>query len=103
MLYDQVHLWLAEAVGQTESWKNNLRTLKANNDVQTLYVGHKKVNRTSGKALIDTNVQYIDRAVSLFGQAKTPEQGAASLKAAFPEYSLPIIADVAAGSFVTKK
>lgn len=103
MLYDQVHLWLAEAVGQTDSWKQNLKTLKEDQSVQTLYVGHQKVSRPNNKNLIDLNVKYIDRALNIFGQAATAEQGATNLKAAFPEYSLPIIADLAAGAFVTKK
>lgn len=103
MLYDQVHLWLAEAVGHTESWKSNLNALKANTGVETLYVGHKKFNRAANKSLINENISYIDRAVKIFGQAQTAEQGATQIKAAFPEYSLPIIADIAAGSFVPKK
>lgn len=103
MLYDQVHLWLAEAVGQTESWKSNLDALKKDPSVETLYVGHKKANRVAGKSLIDTNINYINRAVSIFGKAATAEQGAANVKQAFPEYSLPIIADIAAGAFVPKK
>ena len=103
MLYDQVHLWLAEAVGHTESWKANLNALKNDQSVETLYVGHKKTNRVSGKSLIDININYIDRAVSIFAKASTPEEGAANIKQAFPEYSLPIIADIAAGAFVPKK
>lgn len=103
MVYDRVHLWLAEAVGRTDSWKANLQGLKNNESVQNLYVGHQKTNRVNSKNLIDENVNYIDRAVSIFGKAPTAEKGAADVKAAFPEYSLPIIADIAAGSFIPKK
>lgn len=103
MLYDQVHLWLAEAVGHTESWKSNLNALKNDQTVETLYVGHKKTNRVASKSLIDTNINYINRAVSIFAKASTAEQGAANIKQAFPEYSLPIIADIAAGAFIPKK
>jgi glyoxylase-like metal-dependent hydrolase (beta-lactamase superfamily II) len=100
MLYDDVHLWLAEAKGRTDSWKQNLQTLRANPSIQTIYVGHQAVARANGKEVIDANVEYIEFAEGVFASATTSAEAASQLKTQYRGYQLPIIADLAAQAWI---
>jgi glyoxylase-like metal-dependent hydrolase (beta-lactamase superfamily II) len=100
MLYDDVHLWLAEAKGRTDAWKQNLNTLQNNSAVKTIYVGHQAKARANGKNIIDTNLAYINFAEEVFTSAQSSAEAAAQLKAQYPTYQLPVIADLAAQAWV---
>ena len=100
MAYDEVHLWLAEAVGNTESWKRNLSMIERDERIKNIYVGHQKISRDNNLSILKTNRAYIDTALEIFAASSSKEEAATKLKSTFPTYSLPIIADLAAGAFV---
>jgi glyoxylase-like metal-dependent hydrolase (beta-lactamase superfamily II) len=103
LAYDEVHLWLAEAANSTDSWKKNLANIEQDTKIETIYVGHQKVSRNNDKQVLRKNVDYINQALNIFGKAASPEAGAKNLKSLYPTYSLPVIADIAAGALVTAK
>lgn len=98
--YDRVHLWLADAEHSIDSWIANINTLSNDASIESIYVGHQKDSVTNSKQVLKTNLEYIDRAQSIFKAAPNAKVAAEQLKATYPAFALPIIADIAAGALV---
>ncbi len=91
-----MHLWLAEAKETSQSWVTNLRNLIALETIDHVYVGHQKIERVNSKDVFHKNIAYLEVATDIFGKNREPHAAADALKAAFPDYALPVIADIAA-------
>lgn len=92
--FDGVHLWLAE--GRPEQWLKNLETLKKVGPVDQVVPGHKRPGTpAAGLSLLDRNAAYIKDFVTIKAAATSPADALAKISAKYPDFALPIIADIA--------
>lgn len=89
MAYNQVHLWLAE--DRPESWLKNLTEVRKVGEIANVLPGH---GAKGNGELLDANEAYIEKFLAITSKAKNKEQAVAELKASFPTYQLPIIAEL---------
>jgi glyoxylase-like metal-dependent hydrolase (beta-lactamase superfamily II) len=81
LVYNKVHLWLAEC--QSDGWKKNLDALAAKG-YTTYYPGH---GPKATAAVVAEDKAYIDGALPILMNAATSDDAQAQLKAKFPDYT----------------
>jgi len=91
MIMNEVHLWLVEE--RPAGWLKNLAAVdsKLKGRIKTVLSGHGPVG---GAELLKKNEHYIKRFSQIVSSTKDKEAAKKSLKTEFPEYKLPIIADL---------
>jgi len=87
LTYHDVHLWLRE--NRPEGWLAILDRFAQLHPV-SVYPGHGPVG---GPELIDANRAYIQAFVAATAPPATKDEAAATLKAQFADYALPVIVD----------
>ncbi len=97
VIFNGVHLWLAE--GRPDSWLANLKKLKDVGPIDRIVSGHQKTEAVTGAELIGVNEAYIKDFQAILADAKAkkegPEAAIARITAKYPEYALPVIAEIA--------
>jgi glyoxylase-like metal-dependent hydrolase (beta-lactamase superfamily II) len=88
-IYNKVHLWLME--GNPYGWIENLKQLKASNSIANILPGHGEPANTS---IIDENINYLNAFIDATKKASTQEEALRTMETQFPDYRLPIIADM---------
>lgn len=100
-LFDRVHLWLAE--GRLDGFLANLSALKKSG-AKNFLAGHSVDAKSQSASLIRNNEKYVASFKKALKTSKSVEEVAAKIKKQYPDYQLPIIADIAAKSlFVAKQ
>ena len=99
LLYNNVHLWLAE--GRAENWKEVLLKLQKSLPKNSkLIPGH---GAPGEMQLLSDNVNYIDAFQAAVKQGSAT-QAKELMKKQYPKYALPVILDIAVDSaFAAKK
>ena len=87
LAYNRVHLWLRE--NRPENWLAILDRLEKLNP-ETIYPGHGPVG---GLEVLAADREYIQTFIAATAAPATREEAMASLKAAYPDYALPVIVD----------
>lgn len=97
VIFNGVHLWLAE--GRPDSWLANLKKLKDVGPIDRIVAGHQMADAKTGAELIAVNEAYIKDFQTVLADAKAmkakPEAAIAKMKAKYPQYALPVIAEIA--------
>jgi glyoxylase-like metal-dependent hydrolase (beta-lactamase superfamily II) len=99
-LFAGVHAWLAE--GRLEGYLDNLKRLEQL-DAVLYFPGHAVKAEGQGASLIAANRAYVAAFQKALAEQTTAAAVAAQIKAAYPTYALPIIADIAAGALKPAK
>ncbi len=99
LVFNKVHLWLAE--GRPDSWIKNLAAMESRTDIKTVLPGHGTSAKLDSK-IFKTNAAYIQNAVAIAKNSKTKDVALAKIKRQYPNYSLPIIADLTFQAMVKK-
>jgi glyoxylase-like metal-dependent hydrolase (beta-lactamase superfamily II) len=87
LAYNNVHLWLRE--NRPESWLAMLDRLEKLNPA-TIYPGHGPVG---GPEVLAADREYIQAFIAATAAPVTREEAMAELKAAYPDYALPVIVE----------
>lgn len=88
-VYHGVHLWLAE--GRPDGWLANLDKLSSLDDIETMLPGHGSPAR---KEALEEDRKYIQDFVREVGSSGTKEEALEKIKAMYPRYRLPVIAEI---------
>lgn len=95
LVYNKVHLWLAE--DRPESWSKNLQLAGKVGAIDSVLPGHGE-NGTAG--LLDVNQRYIETFLEVTKSAKNKESGTSEMKRRFPQYRLPVIVELSVAARV---
>jgi len=89
LAFNQIHLWLAE--NRPENWLQNLDVVGKLARFDRVLPGH-GVPGTS--AILDEDREYIERFLDITDSTHDAKEALEQLKAAYPNYGLPIIAEL---------
>lgn len=101
LAFNKIHLWLAE--GRAKGWLANLERLSKELKLERVIAGHKAPGQGDPKDLLAVNQAYIKAFVKALKAGGTSEQVLARIKAQYPDYQLPIIAEIATKSLAGKQ
>ncbi len=99
LAYEGVHLWLAE--NRPDQWLKNLADVQQGRDIERVIAGHRVVNAKEQKDILAQNDTYIHNFLKVSAASKTPDEALKALTAKYPDFQLPIIADIAFKSTMT--
>jgi glyoxylase-like metal-dependent hydrolase (beta-lactamase superfamily II) len=93
LAFDGVHLWLAE--GRADQWLKNLDAVRNVGAIDRVIAGHRSADAQDVKDLLAVNAEYIRSFQKILAESKTQDEAIAAIKAKYPGYKLPIIAEIA--------
>lgn len=96
LVFNQVHLWLAENRG--EAWQGILKELKETG-ADAVYPGH---GAAASPTILDENFRYIETFLKATTGNTTRPKALKRIKIAYPNYRLPIIAELSVAARVKK-
>lgn len=89
LVYNQVHLWLAE--NRPEGWLKNLADIRKVGPILNILPGH---GPNGDSTLLNENEHYIRSFLEITQGPATKELATKQLKEKFPQYRLPVIAEL---------
>jgi len=95
LVYNQVHLWLADKRGSSSGWIKSLKQIESVGPIDIVLPGHGE--ETDAKILKE-NIAYLEIFQNILNEAPTKEDAIARLKEKFPKYRLPVIAELSMGA-----
>ncbi len=93
LAFDGVHMWLAE--GRPEQWLANLEAVKKGREITRVIAGHRDQAHAEQGDVLAKDEAYIRDFLKVKAASKTPEEALKAMTALYPDYQLPIIADIA--------
>ena len=96
-VYGGVHLWLAE--NRPDGWLANLDKLSNLGEIDTVLPGH---GSPAGLKVLAEDKSYIQDFVKAVGSSRTKEEALEKIKAQYPGYRLPVIAEISIGTVKQK-
>ena len=94
LLYNNVHLVLAECQGQ--GWVNNLNDTIKPIGMEKIFPGHGPATTPD---VIDADIAYIEQATLIMDAAATPEEATMQIKAAFTAYASDFLLGFSVGQY----
>jgi len=95
--YGGVHLWLAE--NRPDGWLANLDKLSSLGEIDEVLPGH---GSPAGPKVLAEDKSYIRDFVKAVGSSRTKEEALEKIKAQYPGYRLPVIAEISIGTLKQK-
>ena len=95
LAYNKVHLWLAE--DRPEGWLKNLDNIQNVGPIQTVLPGH---GPAGSAEILKVDAEYIKTFLALTKPGAQKETALKNLKALYPDYKLPVIADLSVSARV---
>jgi glyoxylase-like metal-dependent hydrolase (beta-lactamase superfamily II) len=92
-VYGGVHLWLAE--NRPDGWLANLDKLSSLGEIDTVLPGH---GSPADPKVLAEDKSYIQNFVEAVGSSGTKEEALEKIKAQYPGYRLPVIAEISIGT-----
>jgi glyoxylase-like metal-dependent hydrolase (beta-lactamase superfamily II) len=96
-VYNGVHLWLAE--NRPDGWLANLDKLSSLGEIDKILPGH---GSPAGPEILAEDRSYIQDFVKAVLSTRTREEALEKIKAQYPGYRLPVIAEISIGTVKQK-
>jgi glyoxylase-like metal-dependent hydrolase (beta-lactamase superfamily II) len=96
-VYNEVHLWLAE--NRPDGWLANLDKLSNLGEIDKVLPGH---GSPAGPKVLSEDKSYIQNFVKAILSSRAKEEALEKIKAQYPGYRLPVIAEISIGTVKQK-
>ncbi len=91
MVYNRVHLWLADKEGNPASWKRQLSKLPSEFNVEKIYPGH---GPNGGLELVASNIRYIEAFEDIMKNMHDRQDAKNRMRSLYPDSKLSVISDL---------
>lgn len=93
LAYEGVHLWLAE--NRPKEWLKNLAAVQEGRVIERVIAGHRIQGAKEGQDVLAQDAAYIKDFLEIRAASQTADEALKAMTAKYPDFQLPVIADIA--------